>query len=133
VMGNDVAVGIAASSGLLQLNAYEPLVAVATVESQYLLARGMNAFRTRCVDGIVANRAVAEEHFDRSVGIVTALNPMLGYEKTTELAAEAMRTNKSVLQLVREQKLLTEEQIKKVMDVKTLTGPHAVRRMFPTA
>jgi aspartate ammonia-lyase len=74
------------------------------------------------VDGIVANRAVNQEHFERSVGIVTALNPLLGYEKTTELAAEAMRTNKTVLQLVREQKLLTEEQIKKVMNVKALTG-----------
>jgi aspartate ammonia-lyase len=122
VMGNDTAVGIAQSFGLLQLNAYEPLAAIAILESQHLLIRGIGSFRTKCVDGIVANRAVNEEHFDRSVGIVTALNPLLGYEKTTELAAEAMRTNKSVLQLVREQKLLTEEQIKKVMDVKALTG-----------
>jgi aspartate ammonia-lyase len=122
VMGNDVAVGIAAASGLLQLNAYEPLIAIAVVESQYLLGRGMASFRTRCVDGIVANRAENQEHFDRSVGIVTALNPLLGYEKTTELAAEAMRTNKNVLQLVREQKLLTEKQIEQVMDVKALTG-----------
>ncbi len=122
VMGNDVAVGMAQSFGLLQLNAYEPLAALAILESQHLLTRGIASFRTKCVDGIVANRAVNEEHFERSVGIVTALNPLLGYEKTTELAAEAMRTNKSVLQLVREKKLLTEEQIKKVMDVKALTG-----------
>ena len=122
VMGNDTAVGIATSFGLLQLNAYEPLAAVAIVESQYLLARVLATFRTKCVDGIVANAAVCEEHFDRSVGIVTALNPLLGYEKTTELAAEAMRTNKNVLQLVREKKLLTEEQIKQVMNVKALTG-----------
>jgi aspartate ammonia-lyase len=121
-MGNDVAVGIAQSFGQLQLNAYEPLAAIAILESQHLLTRGIASFRTKCVDGIVANRAVNEEHFERSVGIVTALNPLLGYEKTTELAAEAMRTNKSVLQLVREKKLLTEEQIKKVMDVKALTG-----------
>ncbi|HTP49692.1 MAG TPA: aspartate ammonia-lyase [Anaeromyxobacteraceae bacterium] len=122
VMGNDVALGLATSFGLLQLNAYEPLAAIAILESQHILIRGIASFRTKCVDGIVANRAVCEEHFDRSVGIVTALNPLLGYEKTTELAAEAMRTNKSVLQLVREQRLLTEEQIKKVMNVKALTG-----------
>jgi aspartate ammonia-lyase len=122
VMGNDAAVGIAASFGLLQLNAYEPLAVVAIIESQYLLVRTLRAFRSKCVEGIVGNKAVCEEHFDRSVGIVTALNPLLGYEKTTELAAEAMRTNKNVLQLVREQKLLTEEQIKGVMNVKALTG-----------
>jgi aspartate ammonia-lyase len=122
VMGNDAAVGIAASFGLLQLNAYEPLAVVAIIESQYLLVRTLRAFRSKCVEGIVGNKAVCEEHFDRSVGIVTALNPLLGYEKTTELAAEAMRTNKNVLQLVREQKLLTEEQIRSVMNVKALTG-----------
>jgi aspartate ammonia-lyase len=122
VMGNDVAMGIAAAFGQEQLNAYEPLAAIAILESQHLLIRGIATFRGKCVDGIVAHPAVCEEHFDRSVGIVTALNPLLGYEKTTELAAEAMRTNKSVLQLVREQKLLTEEQIQKVMNVKALTG-----------
>jgi aspartate ammonia-lyase len=114
--------GIAAAFGQEQLNAYEPLAAIAILESQHLLIRGIATFRGKCVDGIVAHAAVCEEHFDRSVGIVTALNPLLGYEKTTELAAEAMRTNKSVLQLVREQKLLTEEQIKQVMNVKALTG-----------
>jgi aspartate ammonia-lyase len=122
VMGNDVAVGLAAMSGLLQLNAYEPLAALAVLESQRLLIRVLPFFRTKCVDGITANRAVNQEHFERSVGIVTALNPVLGYEKTTELAAEAMKTNKGVLELVREKKLLTEEQIKKLMDVKALTG-----------
>jgi len=122
VMGNDVAVGFAMSSGQLQLDAYEPLAAIAILESQHLLIRGLAAFSTKCVDGIVGNRAICEEHFERSVGIVTALNPLLGYDKGTELAAEAIRTNKSVLQLVREQKLLTEEQIKKVMNVKALTG-----------
>ena len=122
VMGNDVAVGMATMSGLLQLNAYEPLAALAILESQHLLIRGLSAFRTQCVNGIVANKAVCQEHFDRSVGIVTALNPVLGYEKTTELAAEAMRTNRGVLELVREKKLLTEEQIKKLMNVEALTG-----------
>ena len=122
VIGNDVAVGLATMSGLLQLNAYEPLAALAVLESQQLLTRGISMFRTKCVDGITANRAVNQEHFERSIGIVTALNPVLGYEKTTELAAEAMKTNKGVLELVREKKLLSEEQIKKLMDVKALTG-----------
>ncbi|MFN8628086.1 MAG: aspartate ammonia-lyase [Candidatus Binatia bacterium] len=122
VMGNDVAVGLAQQGGLLQLNAYEPVAAASILESQRLLTRTIPALRSKCVDGITANRAVNREHFERSVGLVTALNPVLGYEKTTELAAEAMRTNKGILDLVREQKLLNEEQIRKLMDVKALTG-----------
>jgi len=122
VIGNDVAVSLAQQGGLLQLNAYEPVAAASILQSQHLLTRTLPTLRTKCVDGITANRDVNREHFERSVGIVTALNPVLGYEKTTELAAEAMRSGKSILDLVREQKLLTEEQIAKLMQVKALTG-----------
>ncbi len=122
VIGNDVTVSLAQQGGLLQLNAYEPVAAASILESQRLLTRALPALRTRCVEGIAANRDVNQAHFERSVGIVTALNPVLGYEKTTELAGEAMRTGKNVLDLVREQKLLTEQQIDELMDVKALTG-----------
>ena len=122
VIGNDVAVTLAQQGGLLQLNAYEPVAAASILESQRLLTRTLPAFRSKCVEGINANRNVNREHFERSVGIVTALNPVLGYEKTTVLAAEAMRSGKSIFELVREQKLLSEEQIQKLMDVKALTG-----------
>jgi aspartate ammonia-lyase len=122
VIGNDVAVTLAQQGGLLQLNAYEPVAAASILESQRLLTRTLPAFSSKCVEGINANRDVNREHFERSVGIVTALNPVLGYEKTTALAAEAMRSGKSIFELVREQKLLSEEQIQKLMDVKALTG-----------
>jgi len=122
VIGNDVVVSLAQQGGLLQLNAYEPVAAAAILESQRLLLHTLPTLRTKCVEGIAANRGVNRAHFERSVGIVTALNPVLGYEKTTELAAEAMRTDKNVLDLVREQNLLTEDQINQLMDVKALTG-----------
>jgi aspartate ammonia-lyase len=122
VIGNDVVVSLAQQGGLLQLNAYEPVAAASILESQHLLIQALPTLRTKCVEGIAANRAVNREHFERSVGIVTALNPLLGYEKATELAAEAMRTDKSILDLVREQKLLSEDQINTLMDVKALTG-----------
>ena len=64
-----------------------------------------------------------KHYIERSVGTVTALNPVLGYEKTTELAKEALQTNKGILELVREKKLLTEAQIKDLMDPKNMTGP----------
>ncbi|KAA0246597.1 MAG: aspartate ammonia-lyase [Ignavibacteriota bacterium] len=122
VMGNNVAVTIAAKTGQLQLNAYEPLAISAILESQKLLTNTMKAFRTSCIDGITANQDVMTKYINQSVGIVTALNPVLGYEKTTELAKEALETGKGILELIREKKLLTEEQIKELLDPKKMTG-----------
>ena len=122
-IGNDVTVTIASQDGLLQLNAYEPVVAVAIMETQGLFYKAMPLFRTQCIEGITANEKVLQAYIERSVGIVTALNPVLGYDKTTELAKEALETNKGILQLIREKKLLTEQQIKELLDPAKLTSP----------
>src|SRR5688572_4643806 len=122
VMGNDATVGIASRDGLLQLNAYEPVVATAIMESQALFYKTLPLFRKNCIEGITANEAVLKRYIETTIGIVTALNPVLGYEKTTELAKEALQSGKGILQLIREKKLLTEDQIKKLMDPATLTG-----------
>ena len=122
VIGNDATVTIASQDGLLQLNAYEPVVAIAIMESQGLLFKCLPLFRTKCIDGITANEAVQKHYIERSVGIVTALNPVLGYEKTTELAKEALQSGKGILELIREKKLLTEDQIKKLLDPAKMTG-----------
>src|SRR3954453_22353950 len=123
VMGNDVTVSIASRDGLLQLNAYEPVVAVAIMESQGLFFKTMPLFRKNCIDGITVNEKVLQHYMNTTVGIVTALNPVLGYEKITELAKEALKSGKGILELIREKKLLTEDQIKKLLDPKTMTGP----------
>src|ERR1044071_8119248 len=122
VMGNDYSVGLAAHSGQLQLNAYEPLAGLAVLESQALLYSSSIAFRTKCIDGITVNEKTLERYLETTVGIVTALNPILGYEKATELAAEAHRTGKGVLEIIRENKLLTEAQIKDLLDPVKLSG-----------
>src|SRR6187551_2139895 len=122
VMGNDATVGIASRDGLLQLNAYEPVVATAIFESQALFYKLMPLFRKQCIDGITANEKVLKHYLETTIGIVTALNPVLGYEKTTELAKEALESGKGILELIREKKLLTEDQIKKLMDPAALTG-----------
>jgi aspartate ammonia-lyase len=122
-IGNDVTVTVASQDGLLQLNAYEPVVAVAIMESQGLFFKTMPLFRTQCIDGITVNEKVVQHYINRSVGIVTALNPVLGYDKTTELAKEALETDKGILELIREKKLLTEQQIKELMDPAKLTAP----------
>jgi aspartate ammonia-lyase len=122
VMGNDHAVGLAAHSGQLQLNAYEPLEGLAVMESQSLLYNTAIAFRTLCVDGITVNQEILERYLETTVGIVTALNPVLGYEKATELADEAYKSGKGILEIIRERNLLSEEEIAELLDPVRLSG-----------
>jgi aspartate ammonia-lyase len=122
VMGNDYSVTLAAHSGQLQLNAYEPLEGLAVMESQSLLFNTSILFRTKCVDGITVNERVLSRYMETTVGIVTALNPVLGYEKATELAGEAYKSGRGILEIIREKKLLTETQIKELLDPVKLTG-----------
>jgi len=122
VMGNDYVTTVAAHSGQLQLNAYEPIEGLSILESQDLLRKTSMLFRTKCIDGITVNEDVLAHYMETTVGIVTALNPVLGYDKATELANEAYKSGKGVLELIREQHLLTEEQIKQLLDPVKLTG-----------
>jgi aspartate ammonia-lyase len=122
VMGNDYVVTLAAHSGQLQLNAYEPIEGLAVIESQSLLFNTSQLFRTKCIDGITVNEAVLAHYMETTIGIVTALNPVLGYEKATELAAEAAKSGKGILEIIREKKVLTEQQIKDLLDPIKLTG-----------
>jgi aspartate ammonia-lyase len=121
VMGNDYTVTLAAHSGQLQLNAYEPIEGLAVMESQHLLYKTSIALRTSCVDGITVNKRVLDHYMETTVGIVTALNPVLGYDKSTELANEAYKSGKGILEIIREKKLLTEAQIKDLLDPSKLT------------
>ena len=122
VMGNDATVALAAHSGQLQLNAYEPVEGLAIIESQDLLYNTSKAFRTKCVDGITVNEKVLQHYMETTVGIVTALNPVLGYEKSTQLANEAYKSGKGILEIIREQKILTEQQIAELLDPAKLTN-----------
>lgn len=122
VIGNDVTVSIAASEGDLQLNAYEPVVGLTILGSQKILGSGTRAFREQCIDGITINEDVDRKNLKTTLGIVTALNPVLGHHVGDELVKEAMKTGKGILQLVREKRLLTEEQIKEIFSPENLTG-----------
>ena len=122
VIGNDVAVTLAAQNGQLQLNAYEPLEMIAILESQNLLINTIRTFRERCVEGITVNAETLTRHIEETVGIATALNPVIGYDRATELAAEAYRSGKGILEIVRERDILTEAQIEEILDPLQLTG-----------
>ena len=122
VMGNDCSVGLVAHSGQLQLNAFEPLEGLVTIESQHLLYNVSMLLRTKCIDGITVNEKVLAHYMETTVGIVTALNPVLGYDKATELANEAYKSGKGILEIIREKKVLTEQQIKDLLDPVKLTN-----------
>jgi aspartate ammonia-lyase len=122
VMANDYAVDLGAHSGQLELNAYEPLAGLAVIESQALLYRTSIVFREKCIDGITVNQRVLDHYMETTVGIVTALNPIIGYEKATELANEAYKSNKGILEIIREKHVLTEAQIQELLDPVKLTG-----------
>ena len=115
-IGNDLAVTMAAEAGQLQLNVMEPIIAFCILESQTMFMNAASTLRRFCVEGITANADVCRKYVEHSIGVVTALNPLLGYDKTTELAAEALKTGKGIVELVREKKLLTEEQISTVLN-----------------
>ncbi len=121
-IGNDFAVTMAAEAGQLQLNVMEPVIAQCIFESQTLFLNAARTLRTSCIDGITANEDRCRHFVEHSIGIVTALNPVLGYEKATELAAEALRTGRGIIELVRQRQLLTEEQIAKVFDPAAMAG-----------
>ena len=122
VIGNDLVVTLAAHSGQLQLNAYEPVEGLAMIESQSLLYNTSKLVRTRCVDGIVVDEKQLQHYMETTVGIVTALNPIIGYEKATELANEAYTSGKGIMEIIREQHVLTEAQIKDLLDPAKLTN-----------
>jgi len=92
------------------------------MESQHLLFTTSKALRERCIDGITVNEAVLAHYLETTVGIVTALNPVIGYEQASELAAEAYSSGKGLLQIIRERKILSEEQIRELLDPARLTG-----------
>jgi aspartate ammonia-lyase len=122
VIGSDLTVSLAAEGGQLQLNVFEPVIAACIFEAQTMFMNAAKTLREHCVDGITANSDVLKHYVDYSIGTVTALNPVIGYDRSTELAAEAMKTGKGILDLVREKKVLSEAQIMEVLDPAAMTG-----------
>jgi aspartate ammonia-lyase len=122
VIGSDLTVTLAAEAGQLQLNVMEPVIAACLLEGQTLLRNAARTLRENCITGITANEDVCRTLLNRSIGTVTALNPVIGYDKATELAAEALRTGKGIVELVREKGVLTEDQLREVLDPAAMTG-----------
>lgn len=123
VIGNDLTVTLAAEAGQLQLNVFEPVIAQSLFESIEMLKNGMITLKHRCIDGITANEERCRELVERSIGLVTALNPYLGYEVCSQLAKDALENNRSVYELVLEKKLLTKEKLDFIMLPENMIQP----------
>ena len=123
VMGNDLAINMAAEAGQLQLNVMEPLIAFKLFESSRLLARAIDMLRTLCIEGITANEAHCRQQVEHSIGLITALNPLIGYENSTRIAAKALATGRGVVELIREEKLLDDATLEKVLSPDNMLHP----------
>jgi aspartate ammonia-lyase len=115
VIGNDLTVTLAAEAGQLELNVMEPVMAQSLFESIEMLKNGMRVLKYRCVDGIEANADRCRALVENSIGLVTALSPVLGYEPCSALAKEALETGRSLIELVLEKKLLSKKELDKVL------------------
>ena len=123
VIGNDVTVSFAAEAGQLQLNAFEPIIAHSLFKSITHLRNGCLTLAERCVKGITANRERLRATVENSIGVVTALNPYIGYANATQVAQEALATGRSVAELVLEKKLLSKERLDEILQPEILTRP----------
>ncbi|MDB5263816.1 MAG: aspA [Adhaeribacter sp.] len=124
VMGADVTITMAAEAGQLQLNVMEPVIAFSLFTSLNYLTNAVTTLRTRCVEGIQANVAGCREMVMRSIGIVTALNPILGYETTASIAKEALTTGKSIYQIVvTEQGFISQAKWDKIYSFENMIHP----------
>lgn len=123
VIGNDMTVTMAAEGGQLQLNAFEPIIAHSLGKSISHLTRGCRVLADLCVAGITANEEHLRKSVADSIGVVTALNPYIGYANATEVAQEALRSGRGVSELVLEKGLLTAEQLAEILRPEVLTRP----------
>jgi len=123
VIGNDLVVTIAAEGGQLELNVFEPVIVQSLFESIEMLKNGMMTLKEKCIDGITANEDRCRELVEKSIGIVTALNPALGYESCTKLAKEALETNRGVYELVLEKKLLSKTELDDLLKPENMIKP----------
>ncbi len=126
VIGNDMTVTFAAEAGQLQLNAFEPIIAHSLFKSITHLRQGCLTLADLCVDGITANRDHLAAGVRNSIGIVTALNPYIGYANATEIASEAHRTGKGVAELVEARGLMTAQALAEVLRPEVLTRPQHI-------
>jgi aspartate ammonia-lyase len=128
VVGHDMTVTMACEAGQLELNVMEPIIGYSLFQSMNMLRRACLTLADKCVLGITANRERCREMVEHSIGLVTALNPYIGYEKSAEIAKEAMKTGGSVYEIVLEKGYLSREELDDILKPENMVKPRYVHR-----
>ncbi|MBO5602481.1 MAG: aspartate ammonia-lyase [Prevotella sp.] len=128
VIGNDTTVSFAAEAGQLQLNVMEPVITESLIESLTWLRNAIDTLTEECILGITVNKEHCYEMVKNSIGIVTALNPYIGYKTSTKVAKEALETNRSVYDIVLERGLMTKEKLDEALDPKNMLTSHQIEK-----
>ncbi len=128
VIGNDVTVTMASEAGQLELNVMEPVIGFSLFQSINMLRRACVTLADKCVSGITANRERCRELVENSIGLVTALNPYIGYEKSAEIAKEAMKSCSSVYEIVLEKGYLSRKELEDILKPENMIKPRYVSR-----
>ncbi len=123
VIGSDTSVALAVQAGQLELNVMMPLVAFELNFSIMVLGNALKILREKCVEGITADVERCRHYAERSMGLATALNAFIGYAQAAEVAKEAHRTGKTIVEIIRERKILSDEEIRRIMDPVKMTEP----------
>ena len=116
IIGNDVTVTMAAEAGQLELNAFEPIIFYCLFESLETLTNGLKVFKTDCIDGITVNQDVCTDEVERSIGIVTALCPYIGYTRAADLAKRALKERRKLRDILIEEKVIEENKLDSILD-----------------
>ncbi|WP_246384885.1 aspartate ammonia-lyase [Gluconacetobacter asukensis] len=127
VAGHDLTITMCAEGGQLQLNPFEPMIGYCLLSSMHLLTAAVDTFRTRCIAGITADSARCRELSDNSLGVVTALVPVLGYETCSILARRALAEGRRIADLVLEEDLLSRDRLLDLLRPERLTAPNLAR------
>lgn len=123
VIGNELCITMAGEAAQMELNVMEPVMVQCCFESAELMMNGFRTLRTLCVEGITANEEHCINEVHHSIGVVTALNPVIGYKNSTKIAKEALETGKSVYQLILDHGILTKEEIDQILSPENMIHP----------
>ena len=123
VMGNDVCVTMSGEAAQMELNAMEPVMIQCCFESAEILMNGFDTLRINCIDGITANADRCAEYIRNSIGIVTALNPVIGYKHSTKIAKKAKETGRGVYDIVLEEGILSKEELDEILRPENMIKP----------
>ncbi|MET3225800.1 aspartate ammonia-lyase [Bradyrhizobium japonicum] len=127
VIGADLTVTLAAEAGQLQLNAFEPVIVASLLNSMTLLINVVRVFTVRCVNGIEADRFNCSRHLEASTALITALIPLIGYQKATAIAKAKLATGESIMELLKREGIMSRELLNMVGDPEALTKPFRAR------